>query len=107
MTITDTISYDDLNNQLNNDETLLNLSTSAVYRLCTFIAGCVSLPAGVAMYVFNEMLIANRSTLRSILADMDDGSELQVTSTYAFNGYATDGSGIPTYKLTNQEFEIV
>lgn len=38
---------------------------------------------------------------------MDNGSGLQVTSTYAFNRYATDGSGIPSYKLTKQEFEIV
>jgi hypothetical protein len=53
-----------------------------------------------------KLLIANKRALKSILADMGEGSELEIISTYELVGYGTDGSGYPTYKLSSQEYKL-
>lgn len=106
MTLTEEVSYEDLNEQLKANESISNLSNSAFYRIATFIAGCVSLPAGVTLYVFNEMLIANKSALKALMKKMDEGSEIKIISTYDFMGYGTGGSSYPTYKLSSQTYRI-
>lgn len=109
MEITTKLYATDIKRQLRVTESILNLSDSALYRICSFIAGSlVSLPAGVAAYAFNEMLIANRNTLKSVLAQMErqGKSYMKVVSTYQFIGYGTGGSSYPTYKLVSQTFTL-
>lgn len=109
MIITTKLYATDIKKQLKTSESILNLSDNALYRICSFIVGSlVSLPAGVAAYVFNEMLIANRNALNSILVKMEKQGKtyMNVVSTYQFIGYGTGGSSYPTYKLVSQTFTL-